>query len=92
MTGIADFSYAGYGGGGVALPTFPIRKTVKPSGSDDTSVIQSAIDEVSKQPLVNGVRGAVLLEKGRFHCSGTLRLAEGGIVLRGSGTGEPTLS
>jgi hypothetical protein len=72
----------------VALPTFPIRKTVKPSGADDTSAIQAAIDEVSKEPLVNGVRGVVLLEKGRFHCSGTLRLAEGGIVLRGSGTGE----
>lgn len=85
---IADFSYAGYGGGGVALPRFPIQKTVTPSGKDDTSAIQAAIDEVSKRPLVDGVRGAVLLEKGRFHCSATLRLTEGGIVLRGSGTGE----
>lgn len=85
---IADFSYAGYGGGGVALPTFPVRKTVRPSGKDDTSAIQSALDEISKRPLVDGVRGAVLLEKGRFHCSATLRLTEGGIVLRGNGTSE----
>jgi hypothetical protein len=27
---IIDFSYAGYGGGGVALPTFPVKKTVAP--------------------------------------------------------------
>ena len=85
---IADFSYAGYGGGGVALPIFPVRKTVTPSGKDDTSAIQAAIDEVSKLPLVDGVRGAVLLEKGRFHCSATLRLTKDGVVLRGSGTGE----
>lgn len=85
---IADFSYAGYGGGGVTLPAFPVRKTVAPSGKDDTSAIQAAIDEVSKLPLVGGVRGAVLLEKGQFHCSATLRLTEGGVVLRGSGTGE----
>jgi hypothetical protein len=85
---IADFSYAGYGGGGVSLPTFPIRKTVTSSGQDDTSAIQAEIDEVSKRPFVAGVRGAVLLEKGRYHCSATLRLTGSGIVLRGSGTGE----
>ena len=34
---ISDFSYAGYGGGGVALPTFPVKKTVAPSGEDDTA-------------------------------------------------------
>ena len=85
---IADFSYAGYGGGGVALPTFPVKKTVAPSGQDDTPAVQAAIDEVSKLPLVGGVRGAVLLEKGRFHVSATLRLTASGVVLRGSGSGE----
>ncbi len=84
---IVDFSYAGYGGGGVALPEFPVRKTVAPSGEDDTATIQGAIDEVSKLPLVNGVRGAVLLQKGHFHCSTTLWLDTDGIVLRGSGNG-----
>ena len=85
---IADFSYAGYGGGGVALPDFPVKRTVTPSGMDDTSAVQAALNEVSKLPLVHGVRGAVLLEKGRFHLSGSLRINADGVVLRGSGTGE----
>ena len=85
---IADFSYAGYGGGGVALPHFPVKKTVAPSGEDDTSAVQAALDEVSKLPLVRGVRGAVVLGKGRFRLSGTLRLNADGVALRGSGTGE----
>ena len=85
---ILDFSYAGYGGGGVTLPSFPVRKTVAPSDQDDTPAIQATIDEVSKLPLVHGVRGAVLLERGRFHCNSTLRLNADGVVLRGSGSGE----
>jgi hypothetical protein len=85
---IIDFSYAGYGGGGVALPTFPAKKTVPPSGEDDSLAIQAAIDEVSKLPLLHGVRGAVLLAKGRFHCSSTLKINADGVVLLGSGTGE----
>jgi hypothetical protein len=85
---IIDFSYAGYGGGGVALPNFPVKKTVAPSGQDDTAAIQSAIDEVSNLPLLHGVRGAVLLASGHFHCSSTLKLSADGIVLRGSGSGE----
>jgi len=85
---IIDFSYAGYGGGGVALPAFPVKKTVAPSGEDDTAAIQSAVDEVSKLPLLHGVRGAVLLAAGHFHCNATLKLSADGIVLRGSGSGE----
>lgn len=95
---IADFSYAGYRGGGVALPVVPVKKSVAPGGADDTAAIQAAIDEVSALPLVQGVRGAVLLGKGHFRCSGTLKLAADGVVLRGSGgdtvlemTGEPHL-
>jgi hypothetical protein len=85
---IADFSYAGYGGGGVVLPLFPVKKTVAPSGQDDSSAIQAAIDEVSKLPLHNGARGAVLLTRGRFHCKTPLNLNADGVVLRGSGSGE----
>src|SRR4051794_33331854 len=58
---IMDFSFAGYMGGGVALPDVAVVKTVKPSdGEDDTSVIQDAIDEVSAMPMKDGFRGAVL--------------------------------
>jgi hypothetical protein len=99
---ILDFSYAGYMGGGVALPLAAVKKTVAPSGEDDTAAIQTAIDAVSQMPLVDGLRGAVLLEKGHFHCGGTLHVEASGVVLRGSGqddsgtvvemTGDPHLA
>jgi hypothetical protein len=85
---IMDFSHAGYMGGGVALPTLPVRKEVAPSGGDDTAAIQAAIGEVSALPLVNGFRGAVLLKPGTFHCSKELTLTQAGVVMRGSGSGK----
>jgi hypothetical protein len=85
---ILDFSYAGYMGGGVALPDVPVMKTVAPSGgSDDTDRIQKALDEVAAMPLTRGFRGAVLLAPGSFTCSKTLTLSTSGVVLRGSGSG-----
>lgn len=85
---IIDFSYAGYMGGGVAIPTVPVKKIVSPSGNDDTIAIQAAIDDVSSLPLVNGVRGAILLKPGHFHCSASLKIIASGVVLRGSGPRE----
>ena len=61
-----DFSHAGYMGGGVAIPTVPVAVTIGPSGGDDTQAIQAAIDMVSRMPLVNGFRGAVLLRPGAY--------------------------
>jgi hypothetical protein len=84
---IMDFSYAGYHGGGVALPEVPVAVTLSPSGGDDTAAIQGAIDEVSKKPLVNGSRGAVLLKAGVFHSATTHTIGASGVVLRGSGSG-----
>lgn len=84
---IMDFSSAGYMGGGVAIPTVPVAKSITPSGGDDTSAIQAAIDAVSSMPLVNGVRGAVLLEAGQYTLEGSIRISASGVVLRGSGTG-----
>lgn len=86
---IMDYSYAGYGGGGVALPVVPAAVTVNPSGDDDTSNIQAAIDQVSAlAPDANGFRGAVLLAPGSYNVSATLRIATSGVVLRGSGSGS----
>lgn len=85
---IPDFSYAGYEGGGVALPSIPAKRAVKPSGADDTDAIQAAIDAVSALPLVDGFRGAVELAPGTFHCARTLSLTASGVVLRGGGDGE----
>src|SRR5271170_7752060 len=89
---IMDFSTAGYMGGGVALPTVPVAKTVNPSGgADDTATIQAAIDEVAKMPLKDAFRGAVLLSPGIFICSNAIAISASGIVLRGSGTNETTI-
>jgi hypothetical protein len=86
---IMDFSHAGYMGGGVALPVVPVKRLVKPSGTnDDTQLIQNAIDEVATMPLKNGFRGTVELAPGTFACSGSIILSVSGVVLRGSGSGE----
>jgi hypothetical protein len=86
---IMDFSHAGYMGGGVALPVVPVKRLVKPSGTnDDTQLIQNAIDEVVAMPLKDGFRGTVELAPGTFVCSGSIILSVSGVVLRGSGSGE----
>lgn len=85
---IMDFSYAGYMGGGVALPSAPIRRTVHPSGGpDDTQLIQSAVDAVAAMPSKNGLHGTILLAAGDFTCAGTIYIPAGGIILKGSGSG-----
>jgi len=89
---IIDFSYAGYMAGGVALPDLPVKKTLAPSGGDDTASIQAAIDQV------DGVRGAILLSSGRFLVKSTLKITKSGVVLRGENgaiiemTGDPHLA
>ncbi|MBI3110362.1 MAG: hypothetical protein HYZ01_02215 [Ignavibacteriales bacterium] len=88
---IMDFSHAGYGGGGVALPRVGVKRVVKPSGGEDTAIIQEAIDAVSAMPLEQGFRGAVLLAPGIYNTSGTITISTSGVVLRGSGAeGETT--
>ncbi len=85
---IMDFSSAGYMGGGVALPTAPVKRTVQPSGAaDETARIQTALDEVAALPLQGNFRGAVLLAPGTFVCSNTIYIPTNGVVLRGSGSG-----
>jgi hypothetical protein len=85
---IIDYSWAGYGGGGVSLPEVAARVTVAPSGGDDTAAIQSAIDTVSARSLDrDGFRGAVRLAAGSFNISATLHITASGVVLAGSGSG-----
>ena len=88
---ILDFSNCGYGGGGVALPTVPVEATVASvaGDSDDTTRIQTIIDQVAKLPPgKNGFRGAVLLKRGRYRIGAPLKIAVSGIVLRGEGSDE----
>jgi len=83
---IMDFSHAGYMGGGVAIPSIPVRITLRPSAGDNTDAIQKAIDEVSKMKMVDGFRGAVLLKPGTYDCERMLKINASGVVLRGSGS------
>jgi hypothetical protein len=85
---IPDFSHAGYGGGGVALPSVAVARTVTPVDGDDGASIQAAIDEVSARPLgADGFRGAVLLKAGTYEVAGSVTIAASGVVLRGEGDG-----
>lgn len=86
---IPDFSYAGYMGGGVALPTdISIEVTITPEEGDDAQRIQAAIDQVaSLEPDNNGFRGVVLIKAGHYSLENLLTVSASGIVLRGEGQG-----
>jgi hypothetical protein len=86
---IMDFSYAGYQGGGVQLPSVAAAKALSPAAGDNTPQIQAAIDAVSRlSPDSQGFRGAVLLRPGSYDVAGTVTIAASGVVLRGSGSGD----
>lgn len=83
---IPDFSYAGYMGGDSAIPMAAVKVVVPVKDGDATLRIQSALNFVAKLPIgKDGLRGAVLLEKGTYLVSGVLKINASGVVLRGSG-------
>ena len=82
---IVDFSYAGYRGGGVALPDAPVAETLTPSGADDTAAVQSALDRVAAVAAKSRAPRALLLAPGTFHLSAPVNLSASNLVLRGSG-------
>src|SRR5260370_35137622 len=78
-----DFSYAGYGGGGVSAPAAPAVISVRPSGADATELLQGALDPVSAlAPRAAGLRGPGLLRPGRYRVTG-------GLYVRSCGAGPP---
>jgi hypothetical protein len=86
---IHDASHAGYRGGGVAIPTVPVRETIWPIAGDNTQHVQAAIDRVSARPRdASGLRGAVLLRSGYYRIATPLRIQASGVVLRGEGMGD----
>jgi len=87
-----DFSTAGYAANEKPIPAAPVRIVVSPTKGDETVRIQQAIDYVaSLAPDTNGLRGAVLLLKGRHEISGGLLITNSGVVLRGQGVNNTTL-
>jgi hypothetical protein len=89
---VPDFSRAGYQGGGVSLPdrsSIPVIAVLEPgTENDDYPRIQAAIDTVAARAKDSrGLRGAVLLRRGRYTLSRTLTIQASGVVLRGEGRG-----
>ena len=86
---VPDFSSCGYAGGDKQIPAAAVVVVVEPRPGDSTARIQQAIDHVAGLPAdTNGLRGAVLLLKGRHEVFGGLQITNSGVVLRGQGMGE----
>jgi len=86
QTNLLDFSTAGYAANERPIPNVPVRIVIAPTQGDETAGIQRAIDCVGNLPLdTNGLRGAVLMLKGRYEVRGGLRITNSGVVLRGQG-------
>ncbi|HEY8918069.1 MAG TPA: DUF6298 domain-containing protein, partial [Chitinophaga sp.] len=86
---IPDFSYCGYMASEQPIPDVPVRIVVPVIKGDATVPVQAALDYVAALPAdKQGIRGAVLLQKGRYEIAGSLHMRATGVVLRGSGTGE----
>ena len=83
---ILDSSHAGYGGGGVPIPTVPVKATIWPVPGDNTEHVQAAVDKVSALPVDRyGFRGAVLLRSGYYRMATPVTIKASGVVLRGEG-------
>nr|WP_307866622.1 DUF6298 domain-containing protein [Pedobacter sp. ASV19] len=86
---IPDFSYCGYMSGEQPIPEATVKVVVPVKEGDATLRIQSAINYVASLTAdKNGMRGAVLLDKGTYEIAGTLRIRASGVVLRGAGMGK----
>ncbi|HEX2854124.1 MAG TPA: DUF6298 domain-containing protein [Opitutaceae bacterium] len=87
-----NFSHAGYGGG-AAVPAVPSVLRVKPTGGDDTAMLEAAIARVASLPVQpNGFRGALEFVGGHFRVDGQIRVGVDGVILRGSGNASnPTV-
>lgn len=86
---ILDSSHAGYSGGGVPIPTVPVKETIWPVAGDNTEHVQAAIDKVSALSLdKNGFRGAVVLRAGYYRMATPVTIKASGVVLRGEGMGD----
>jgi len=85
---IIDFSYAGYGGGGVALPIFPSEKQSHPPAKTTPLQFNLPSTRYPSFPSSTAYEALSSSPAGHFHCNATLKLNADGIVLRGSGSSE----
>jgi hypothetical protein len=86
---LLDSSHAGYGGGGVPIPSVPVKETIWPVAGDNTEHVQAALDKVSALPVDKyGFRGAVLLRAGSYRMATPVTIKASGVVLRGEGMSD----
>jgi hypothetical protein len=80
-----DYSFAGYRMSEQSIPDAPVKVFVPFHPGDNYQRIQRALDFVSSLKMngKTGLRGAVLLDRGRFEISQPLRISASGVVLRG---------
>ena len=83
---IPDFSWCGYGGGGVAIPDVAEHLALVPNAvGDDGARIQGALDRIAELPVgPTGFRGSLLLKRGIWRVAQSLTIRSG-VVLRGEG-------
>ena len=88
-----DYSYVGYHMSQQPIPNADVKVYVGWHDGDQSSRIQKAIDYVAslKPDKKTGLRGAILLGKGRFELSEPLRINTSGVVIRGTQKGETFL-
>ncbi len=88
-----DYSYVGYRMSQQPIPNADVKVYVGWHDGDQSSRIQKAIDYVAslKPDKKTGLRGAILLGKGRFELSEPLRINTSGVVIRGTQKGETFL-
>ncbi|MBC7616007.1 MAG: hypothetical protein H7202_08070 [Pedobacter sp.] len=83
---IPDFSNVGYHQNAKAIPKVKVVTTLSATGDNDQQKIQQAIDDLAQKPAdQNGIRGAILLKRGIYKISTSLKISTSGIVLRGEG-------
>lgn len=81
---VMDFSYCGFRQSAATIPDAKVAVFVSHAPGDQTARIQRAIDYVSRQKAgTDGLRGAVLLDKGIFEISEPLKIKTSGVILRG---------
>ncbi|WP_237763918.1 hypothetical protein [Terrimicrobium sacchariphilum] len=85
---IPDFSMCGYRRGEVEIPSVAVVATLESAPGDASDRVQAAIDAIAARPPdASGIRGVLLLRKGEYRLSRSLRISASGIVLRGEGNG-----
>jgi len=89
---ILDFSFCGYRNSESPIPNVNNVVFIPWTKDDASERIQRAINyTASLQPNANGIRGAVLLDKGTFVINKSIVIPASGIILRGSGRTSTTL-